>query len=308
MKHFLTLWMTLLMTLSTLTGAAAETTATYQDDIYSFQYPAAWRRGAAKDGTITLRLPGSEHGVMTFALATTIIQLTGNQEEDDVFIQKYINNEGGKFTSFLQLDGTYEHLKKGSFIGFRAFGTASSNDPAHFVLLTGEGCMITFIFIGEKAFAEEEAILSSLQAAAGARNEASDDGDYLRWKGDGFTVLYPKEYGTMEQATGTAFLEMTAKKDTIMVRSYTLDTDYSEALASAIAREKLPKSARVHGEPDMVQIGDWHAAVITGDTGSSGPMAFYIIGSGRTALGILILGKNALTHAEYIVSTATIGQ
>lgn len=308
MKHFLTLWMTLLMTLSTLTGAAAETTATYQDDIYSFQYPAAWRRGAAKDGTITLRIPDSDQGVMTFALATTLIQLTGNPAEDDTFIRQYISSEGGKITSHLKLDGTYEALQQGSFLGFRAFGKVDGKEPAHFVLLTGEGCMITFIFIGNTTFPAEDAILSSVQVAAQTKEEASANEDYLCWNGSGFTVQYPKAYGTMEQKTGTVFLEMTNKKDMVMVRKFNLKKDFDDAMALTLAKEKLPKSTKVKAEPTMVQVGDWNAAIITGDTGSADPMAFYIIGSGRTALGILILGKNALTHAEYIVSTATIGQ
>lgn len=75
----------------------------------------------------------------------------------------------------------------------------------------------------------------------------------------------------------------------------------------SIAKAKLPKSTHVKADPKMMRVGDWNAAVITGNT-KAGPMAFYIIGSGRTALALMFLGKEAIGHAEKVLGSVTFGE
>ena len=87
-----------------------------------------------------------------------------------------------------------------------------------------------------------------------------------------------------------------------MARTYSLITAYSSEQAPSIAKAKLPKSTGVQAEPQMTRVGDWDAAVITGDT-KAGPMAFYVIGSGRTALALMFLGEEAISHAETVVAS-----
>lgn len=299
MKRVLSAFAALLLIAALLPTSAAGKTAEYKDEIYSFRYPAAWKRGTAKDGTVTLRIPGGSDGVMTFAITADILQLTGDAGQDGPLIKQYI---GGVKLSAVQLDGTYEALEQNSLRGFRAFGKAGGKLRAELVLLTGKGSMVVFIFIGEKAIAEEGTILSSLSVTDRMKDEETGNADYKRWKGGGFSLLYPKDYGTMEQKTGMVFIEMKGKKDTIMARTYSLNTAYSKEQAPSIAKAKLPKSTGVQAEPQMTRVGDWDAAVITGNT-KAGPMAFYIIGSGRTALALMFIGKEAIGHAETVVAS-----
>lgn len=306
MKRLLSAFAALLLLAALLPVSAAPNMAEYKDDIYSFRYPGQWKRGTAKDGTITLRIPGSGDGVMTFALKTNIIQLTGDKEKDDPLVRDYLS-KNRKIGSHIKLDGTYELVEQSGLHGFRAFGKADGRARTELVMLTGETGMASFVFVGEKAIAEEKAILPTVHLMAGALGEETEDADYKRWKGSGFSLLYPKAYGAMEQKTGTAFIEMKAKKDMIMARVYTLKAAYSDDQALSIAKAKLPKSTRVKVEPQMTRVGDRNAAVITGNS-KAGPMAFYIIGSGRTALGLMFIGKDAMQHAEKVISSVTFGQ
>lgn len=298
MKRLLSAFAALLLA-ALLPVSAAGNTAEYKDEIYSFRYPAAWKRGTAKDGTVTLRISGGDDGVMTFGITADILRLTGDAGQDGPLIKQYI---GGVKLSAVQLDGTYEALEQNSLRGFRAFGKAGGRLRADLVLLTGKGSMVVFIFIGEKAIAEEGTILSSLSVTDRMKDEETGNADYKRWKGGGFSLLYPKDYGAMEQQSGTVFIEMKGKKDTIMARTYSLNTAYSREQAPSIAKAKLPKSTGVQAEPQMTRVGDWDAAVITGDT-KAGPMAFYVIGSGRTALALMFLGEEAISHAETVVAS-----
>lgn len=299
MKRLLSAFAALLLIAALLPASAAGKTAEYKDEIYSFRYPAAWKRGTAKDGTVTLRIPGGNDGVMTFAITTDILHLTGNAGQDEPLIKQYIS---GVKINGLRLDGTYETLEQNGLPGFRAFGKVDGKYRVELVVLTGKGSMVAFIFIGEKAIAEEGTILSSLSVTDRMKDEETGNADYKRWKGGGFSLLYPKDYGAMEQQSGTVFIEMKGKKDTIMARTYSLNTAYSREQAPSIAKAKLPKSTGVQAEPQMTRVGDWDAAVITGDT-KAGPMAFYVIGSGRTALALMFLGEEAISHAETVVAS-----
>lgn len=306
MKRLLSVFAALLLLAALLPVSAAPNMAEYKDDIYSFRYPGQWKRGTAKDGTITLRIPDSGDGVMTFALKTNIVQLTGDKEKDDAFVRDYLSKIS-KIGSHIKLDGTYELVEQSGLHGFRAFGKADGRVRVEMVMLTGETGMASFVFIGEKAVAAEETILPTVHLMADALGEETEDADYKRWKGSGFSLLYPKGYGTMEQKTGIAFVEMKIKKDMIMACVYTLKAAYSDDQALSIAKAKLPKSTRVKAEPRMVNIGGRDAAVITGNS-KAGPMAFYIIGSGRTALGLMFIGKDAMQYAEKVISSVAFGQ
>ena len=88
----------------------------------------------------------------------------------------------------------------------------------------------------------------------------------------------------------------------IMARTYTLNEDYSDELAHSIAAGRLPKSTGLKAEPEMERIGGRNAAVIRGDL-ESGPMAFYVVGQGRTALALMFMGEGALSYAEDIIAS-----
>lgn len=301
MKRLLSMFVCLLLAAAMIPGAMASELAEYKDDIYSFRYPASWKRGTAKDGTITLRVPGVDDGVLTFGITTDILQLTGDAKQDDAYIQQYLSSNGGKFGSHLKLDGSYESITQNGLPGFRAFGKVDGKQKAHLVVLTGQSSMVIFAFVGMKAIAEEEAVLSTVNVTG--RINATEEGGLKRWKGGQFSLLYPQDCSTMEQATGVIFLDK-AKKNTIAARTYQLSAEFSPDQALSTAKDKLPKSTKVIADPVMTRVGDWDAAVITGDT-KAGPMAFYVIGSGRTALALMFLGKEALQHVEAVISSVT---
>lgn len=54
----------------------------------------------------------------------------------------------------------------------------------------------------------------------------------------------------------------------------------------------------------MVKMGGWNTTRITGNT-SAGSLANYLLGSGKTALALMFIGKDALQHAEAVVSFVT---
>lgn len=308
MKRLISVVLSLLLIVSAAMGALADGKyIEYKDEVYSFRYPTDWKRGTAKDGTVALRIPGGDDGVMTFAFTTDLFRLTGDAKEDEAFVKAYIKSNGGKISSRIQLDGKFEMLECNGLHGFRAFGKADGKQSVEMVMLTAESSMIAFVFVGKKAISEEEAILSSVNVTGKMMDEETGDEAYKRWKGGGFSLLYPKEYGTMEQKDGTVFVEKKAKNDMIMARTYTLKAEYSEDQAMSIAKAKLPKSTHVKADPKMMRVGDWNAAVITGNT-KAGPMAFYIIGSGRTALALMFLGKEAIGHAEKVLGSVTFGE
>ena len=270
---------------------------TYQDAVYSFRYPSSWKQGTANDGSIVLEIPGSSDGVLTFGIVTDLFRFTGDEETDAPMIQDYIQQYSGKSLSFT---GEYELVRYGALQGFRAFGSWGGKQDARMIFVTDGGHMIFFALIGESAIAEEEAMLSSVVTFGG--NETTAQSGYKTWQGAGFTVCYPEGYGTMEQTTGTVFVDAGKTDQIIMARTYSLDADYSDALAPHIASAKLPKSTHVEATPEMEQVGGRNAAVIRGDT-ASGPMAFYVVGQGRMALALLFIGDDALGYAVDVVAS-----
>ena len=170
-----------------------------------------------------------------------------------------------------------------------------------------------FVLVGNKALALEQALLDSLELLGEAPEETTEG--FLRWEGmefsekhpEGglFSLDYPAHYSSLAQTTGIVFMNPNDPSNIIMARAYTLDTYYSDALAPVIAANALPKSTKVEPNAKMVKIGGRNAAIIQG-TVSGGPMAFYVIGSGRTALALMFTGEEACGMAEHVIQSAEI--
>ncbi|MGI6689198.1 MAG: hypothetical protein ACOX6Y_12790 [Christensenellales bacterium] len=288
--------------LSSLPLARAEQMAEYRDDVFSFQYPAAWKRRTAKDGSVILEVPGNaESGVQAFGITSNLLEMTGNPETDETTIRTLIDQHQSS-GSKLRLSGEYDLLQYGALKGFRAPGIMAGRIKAQQVYLFDGAHMLVFRFLGEEAIKAEENILTSIVVQK-AENPLALDG-YVPFEREQYSLLYPEGYNTMEQSTGIAFLDKT-KGNMILARVRTLDKDYDETLAPTLASTYLPKSTKVKAAPEMVQVGPWKAARITGKT-ESGPLSFYALGKGRTALLLLFLGQDALAHAEAVLSSVTI--
>ncbi|MBR3545274.1 MAG: hypothetical protein IKN76_04310, partial [Oscillospiraceae bacterium] len=119
MKRFLTILcaLALLAACGAVTVYAQEDSAAYRDDVYSFRYPASWKQGTAKDGSIVLEIPGTGDGVITFAIFTDLIRFTGDEETDAPGIKNLLAEYSGKNLSFT---GEYEPVRYGDLQGFRA--------------------------------------------------------------------------------------------------------------------------------------------------------------------------------------------
>jgi len=299
MKHRLFFVWMLVLILSAHPFALAEDVAEYRDSVYSFQYPASWKQGVAKDGSIVLEIPGTVDGVITFAIVTDLVSFTGDEAADVPAIDSMITQYSGKN---LALNGDYELLKVGVLQGFRAFGQWAGSQSARMVCMTDGGHLVSFVLIGDTAIAAETALLESVVTFEAALTAGG--AGYSLWHGQGYTLAYPEGYGTLEQNTGTVFMNPMMKDNMILARTYVLDTAYTDNLAPSIAQTYLPKSTHVEGAPEMTQIGDWSAAVIRGAT-ASGPLEFYALGSDQTALVLLFMGDDAVTHAAAVVASVS---
>ncbi len=282
--------------------AGAEQTAEYRDEIFSFRYPAAWKQRTAKDDSLILEVPGnSESGVQAFGFASNLIVLTGDRQTDEPVIRQ-LTDQQQQSSSKMRLSGEYDMLEYGALKGFRALGTFAGRIRAQQIYLSDGAHLLFFRFIGEDALAAQESILASITVNKVEKSLAQDG--YVPFKRENYALCYPEDYGTLEQSTGIVFVDKT-KGNMIMVRARTLDADYTEELAPVLAATYLPKSTKVEPNPIMVEVGPWKAALITGDT-ESGPLAFYALGKGRTALVLLFMGQEALEHAEAVLSSVTI--
>lgn len=295
----------IVLLLASLPLVGAEQMAEYRDEIFSFQYPAAWKRRTAKDGSLILEIPGKESGVQAFSMTTNLIELTGNQEKDESTIQMFITQQKNS-KSKMKFNGKYEMLQYGALRGFRAFGTINGSIQAQQNYLSSGAHMLVFRFIGQNAIAAQEDILASIVVFNAEKpiSQAGAPEGYISFNQENYTFVYPEGYKNMEANNGIIFLDA-AKKNTIAVRKRTLDANYSEALAPTLASTYLPKSTKLKATPEMIEIGPWKAARITGNT-ESGPLAFYVLGNGRTALFLLFMGQDALIHAETVLSSVTI--
>lgn len=300
---FISVIMAIVLLLSNIPLARAEQTAEYRDNVFSFQYPATWSRRSAMDGSLILEIPGSaDSGVQAFSITTDLVVLTGNRETDEPTIHKLIT-ENENTNSKLQFSGEYDMLEVGTLRGFQASGIVAGRIKAQQVYLSDGAHLLVFRFIGESAMAAQESILASIVVNQ-AEKPLSQKNGYVSFSRENYTLLYPEDYSMLEQNTGIVFMD-NAKVNIIMVRKYTLDTDYTEKLAPTLASTYLPKSTKLEAKPEMVQVSPWKAALICGNT-ESGPLAFYALGKGRTALLLLFIGHEALTHTETIISAITI--
>ena len=298
MKRFLTILCALaLLAACGAVTVYAEDSAAYRDDVYSFRYPASWKQGTAKDGSIVLEIPGSSDGVITFAIFTDLIRFTGDEETDAPGIKNLLAEYSGKNLSFT---GEYEPVRYGALQSFRAPGRWAGKQDALMICATDGEHLVSFVLIGKRAMAEEAALLGSVVTVDNGGTGAKEG--FRTWQGKGYSLLYPENYSTLEQTTGIVFVDKDKSSQIIMARTYTLNEDYSDELAPSIAAGRLPKSTGLKAEPEMERIGGRNAAVIRGDL-ESGPMAFYVVGQGRTALALMFMGEGALSYAEDIIAS-----
>ena len=288
--------------------SSTEGMATYSDDQYSFRYPGTWSLDTADNGDIILMNPRQTNAIMTFSLYIDSIHLTGNPDEDRLFIDNtlstYTEETAKEKGKNLTLNGTVEGIVYGNLKGFRAYGTwLATGDRLIMDILTADNYMVSFSFIGEEAIALEDTLLESVELQ-GLKQE--DRGDmYTRWQGGKITFLYPKQYSALEQTTGVLLANQNASNNAIAVRIYNVDFDYSTELAPLLATQSLPSSTKIEADAEMVKVGDWDAAVIRGES-SAGKIAYYVIGSGRTVLGIMLMGEEAIGYAQIIIASMEI--
>lgn len=290
----------LALLLSAFACALAEDAQEYRDDAYAFRYPAGWSLDKADNGDIVLLSPDKQNAVLTFVLVSDLVQFTGDAETDDPNIKSFIAQYGG---NNLALTGEYEPVQSGELRGFRAFGSwRATGHRAQMLLLTGRRHVVGFVMLGEEAIAQEKLFLDSTELLGSQPTESADG--FLHWECAVFSLVYPANYRTLEQDTGIAFLHPDGGS-IILARFYTLDFDYSDAVAPFIAAAALPQSTQMEPDAQMVQIGGRSASVIKGDL-SGGPMEYYVIGSGRTALALMFTGTEAVQMAERVIQSVEI--
>jgi hypothetical protein len=300
-KALFCMMLVVILLLLSVLPAGAEQTAEYRDEIFSFQYPAAWKQRTAQDGSLILEVPGNpESGVQAFGFASDLLMLTGDRQTDEPIIRQLMDQQPS--SSKMRLSSEYDMLDYGTLKGFRVPGTFAGRIAAQHIYLSDGSHLLFFRFVGEDAIKAQEGILTSIMVNKVEKSLAQDG--YVPFRRENYALCYPEGYNTLEQSTGIVFMDKT-KGNMIMVRARTLDADYTEELAPVLAATYLPKSTKVEPHPKMVEVGPWKAALIVGDT-ESGPMAFYALGSGRTALVLLFIGQEALTHTETVLHAVTI--
>ena len=298
----LTVLLAVILLISMIGAGTAEETAEYRDKVYSFRYPASWSQDISGNGDIVLLSPSGTDAVITFAIVSDLVRFSGDPLKDHMLVHRYVTEYEGKN---LELNGVYEPFPMtGELVGYRTFGSwLATGQQAEMVLLTGSRHMASFVFVGDEAIAQERVFLDNIELL-GDEPEKSADG-FMRWNGEDFSLDYPDHYGTMEQSTGVVFLNPGNSNNIIMVRTYDLDVDYSDEMATIIAANALPKSTKVDPKPEMTEIGGRSAAVITG-TVSNGPMHFYAFGSGRKAMILMLTGEEAVGYAETVIRSVEI--
>ena len=301
MKKLISCILCLILACGMMSGAMAESTKEYRDDIYAFRYPASWNCDTASNGDIVLTSSDGKNAVLTFAIITDLWAFTGDAMTDAPMIENYISSYGGKN---LALTGEYTLVQSGGLRGFRALGSwRASGQDAVMLVLSGDRHMVGFVLVGNAAIALEQDLLNSVELVDKA-SEESDEG-FLRWESDTITLDYPSHFGLMEQTTGVVFVNSDDPNSIIMARVYNLDSDYTDAAAPNIASSTLPKSAKIEPNAEMIEIGGRNAAAITG-TVSGSPVAYYVIGSGKTALALMFFGEESCSMAEHIIGSADI--
>ena len=301
MKKTVSCLLCLLLFSLALPFASAESTKEYRDDYFSFGYPADWSCDTAPNGDIVLGSPDGKNAVLAFAIVSDLYVFSGDALTDGPMIKDYISSYGGKN---LALTGEYMLAQAGDLRGFRAAGSwRATGQDAVMLVLSGSRHMVGFVMVGDGAIALEPTFLNSVTLIGNEPQESAEG--FLRWDGKDFSVDYPAHYGALDQGTAVAFINAADTSNIIMVKAYPLDTEYSDAIAPVIAASTLPKSTKVEPNAEMTQIGGRSAAVITG-TVSNGPLAFYVIGSGKTALILMFTGTEATAMADAVIRSAEI--
>ena len=279
--------------------ALAEETAEYRDALYAFRYPASWSCDTADNGDIVLGSPDRDSAVLTFALISDLYVFTGDSEHDAPLAEDWITSYSGKN---LALSGEYTLMQSGELRGIRALGSwRATGQEAVVLLLSGNRHLIGFVLVGDAAIALEQDFMDSVELLGDAPAESTEG--YMRWENPVFALDYPSHYSMLDQGTAVAFINPDDPSCIIMAKAYSLDVEYSDTLAPVIAANALPKSTKVEPNAEMTVIGGRNAAVIRG-TVSAEPMAFYAIGSGRTALVLMFTGEEACALAEHVISSA----
>lgn len=285
-----------------LLPAQAEKMAEYKDKVYGFQYPFEWKLESTEVGVMLLRIPDSPgNEIQTFGFRTDVVVLTGDEKTDEPVIKNMLAPHRGGTQSKLVIGEKVEMLNLGELRGFRAFGMEAGERKAEIVFLSNGARLISFTFIGDKALAVQESILSSLTLV---EEEASSDKEgYLAFSKDRYTIIYPEGYGTMEEAQDMRFKSKTIKGNTIDIMM--LDQQFSEAYALRLVSSIPPDPGMEKPEPQMVQIGSWNTARVSLQT-SRGPRAVYVLGTGKAVMFLIFTGEDAVQHAETMIASITI--
>ncbi len=299
MKRILVLCIALILIFVAV--ALAEETVEYRDELYAFRYPASWSCDTADNGDIVLGSPERDSAVLTFAIISDLYAFTGDTEHDAPLAEDWIASYGGKN---LALTGEYTLMRSGELHGIRALGSwRATGQEAVMLVLTGNRHLVGFVLVGNAAIALEGDFLNSVELLGDAPTESAEG--FLRWENAVFALDYPSHYSMLDQGTAVAFINPDDPNCIIMAKTYSLDVEYADTLAPVIAANALPKSTKVEANAEMTEIGGRHAAVIRG-TVSAGPMAFYAIGGGRTALVLMFTGEEACGIADHVIQSAEI--
>lgn len=303
MKRTVCLLLIILLICAPACFAAAEDRATYSDDAYSFTYPAFWRQGYADDGSVILSVPGTDGGVITFALLTNLIDMSG--EAGIAYMENLISGYDGS-SGGLALNGSYEAYSINDLQGYVAQGTYSGGQDAELLVLSDGGCFVCFMLIGSDAISERDSIAASIVTNAAPPAAEAGDG-FLMWQGDGYSVKYPDSYQVMNSGSAVMFTNETdaANNSIFMVKSISLNYAYSDDIACDVASLTIPKSAQIDTDPEMVQVGGWNAALIRGALTDGTAMDYYVTGSGNTVMVFTFLGET-VSMADEIISSLSI--
>lgn len=299
MKRIIAICMILMLTCAA--GAFAEETAEYRDELYAFRYPASWSCDTADNGDIVLVSPDRNSAVITFAIISDLYVFDGDEQHDAQLAEDWITSYEGKN---LELNGNYTSIGTAELQGIRAPGSwKATGQEAVMLILSGNRHLVGFVLVGDEAIALEQDFLESVELLGNAPTESAEG--FMRWENAAFALDYPAHYSMLDQGTGVAFINQDDPNCIIMARTYSLDAEYSDDLAPIIAANALPKSTKVEPNAEMVEIGGRKAALIQG-TVSGGPLSFYAIGSGRTALVLMFTGEEACRMAEHVIQSAEI--
>ncbi len=290
-----------ILILACAAGAFAEETEEYRDELYAFRYPASWSCDTADNGDIVLGSPHKDSAVLTFAFISDLYAFNGDAQNDGPLAEDWIASYDGKN---LALAGDYTLTRAGELRGFRAPGSwKATGQEAVMLVLSGNRHVVGFVLVGDAAIALEQDFLDSVELLGNTPTESAEG--FMRWENAVFALDYPAPYRLLDQGAAVAFINLDDPNCIIMAKTYSLDIEYADDLAPIIAANALPKSTKAEPNAEMVEIGGRNAALIRGKVSGS-PLAFYALGSGRTALVLMFTGEEACGMAEHVIQSAEI--